>query len=101
MNVYAWIVLVALLGEFILSVVTSVLNVRAMSPAVPDAFRAAYDDDAYARSQAYTRVRSWLGLCQGTASLVALLLRFGIDASPIREIGSMVTSGVEQTCLVE
>ena len=74
MNVYAWIVLVALLGEFILSVVTSVLNVRAMSPAVPDAFRAAYDDDAYARSQAYTRVRSWLGLCQGTASLVALLL---------------------------
>ena len=74
MNVYAWIVLVALVGEFILSVVTSVLNVRAMSPAVPDEFRAAYDDDAYARSQAYTRVQSRFGLFQGTLSLLALLV---------------------------
>ena len=74
MNVYAWIVLVALVGEFLLSVVTSVLNVRAMSPTVPDDFRSMYDDDSYARSQAYTRTQSGFGLLQGTVSLAALLL---------------------------
>ena len=75
MNVYAWIVLVALVGEFILSIVTSVLNVRAMSPTVPDEFRATYDDDAYARSQSYTRTQSWFGLVQGLVSLVTLQSR--------------------------
>jgi STE24 endopeptidase len=87
MNVYAWIVLVALVGEFVLSVVTSVLNVRAMSPTVPDEFRSTYDDDAYARSQTYTRTQSWFGLVQGLVSLTTLLAfwRFGgfgwLDAS--------------------
>ena len=74
MNIYAWIVLVALVGEFVLSVVTSVLNVRAMSPTVPDDFRSMYDEDSYARSQAYTRTQSGFGLLQGTVSLAALLL---------------------------
>ncbi len=49
MNIYAWIVLVALLGELVLSAVTSLLNIRAMSPTVPDEFRPAYDDETYAR----------------------------------------------------
>ncbi len=74
MNIYAWIVLVALVGDFVLSVVTSVLNVRAMSPTVPDDFRSVYDDDAYARSQVYTRTQSWFGLLQGAVSLATLLL---------------------------
>lgn len=74
MNVYAWIVLVALLGEFILSLVASVLNVRAMSPVVPDEFRGAYDAEAYARSQAYTRAQSRFGVVRGTTGLAALLL---------------------------
>lgn len=74
MNIYAWIVLVALLGEFALSVVTSLLNIRAMDPGVPDDFRSVYDDQSYARAQAYTRARTRFDLVHGTCSLVALLL---------------------------
>ena len=74
MNLYAWIVLVALLGEFVLSVVTSLLNIRAMSPTVPDEFRPAYDDETYARAQAYTRTRTRFVLVHDAVSLAALLL---------------------------
>jgi STE24 endopeptidase len=79
MNIYAWIVIVALLGELTLSVVSSLLNIRSMRPTVPDEFKAVYDEATYARSQAYTRARSRFGLMQDAASLTALLLfwRFG------------------------
>ncbi|MDP6582535.1 MAG: M48 family metallopeptidase [Vicinamibacterales bacterium] len=74
MNIYALIVLVALLGEFALSVVSSLLNVQAMSPNVPGEFRSVYDDETYARSQQYTRARTRFGLVQEAVSLVTLLL---------------------------
>ena len=74
MNIYAWIVLVALVGEFALSVVTSLLNIRAMSPTVPDEFRPTYDDKTYQRSQAYTRARTRFGLVHELVTLTALLL---------------------------
>ena len=74
MNIYAWIVLVALLGELALSVVTSLLNIRAMSPTVPGEFRSVHDDETYARSQAYTRTRTRFGLVHETVGLATLLL---------------------------
>ncbi|HJN43134.1 MAG: peptidase M48 [Acidobacteria bacterium] len=74
MNTYALIVLVALLGEFALSVVSSLLNIQAMSPNVPDEFRSVYDDETYGRSQQYTRSRTRFGLVQEAVSLVTLLL---------------------------
>ena len=74
MNIYAWVVLVALLGELALSVVTSLLNVRAMSPTVPDEFRPTFNDETYARSQAYTRTRTRFGLAHEAVSLIVLLL---------------------------
>ena len=77
MNTYAWIVLIALAGEHLLAVATSVLNVRAMRATVPDEFREVYDQDTYARSQTYTRARTWFGLVQGTTSLAALLAFWG------------------------
>ena len=74
MNIYAWIVLIALCGELAFSVVTSLLNIRAMNPTVPDEFRPAYDDQTYARAQAYTRTRTRFGLLHDTVSLTVLLL---------------------------
>ena len=74
MNLYAWIILVALLGELALSVLTSLLNIRAMSPTVPDEFRSSCDDETYARSQAYTRARTGFGLTHETVGLATLLL---------------------------
>ena len=77
MNTYAWIVLIALAGEHLLAVATSVLNVRAMRATVPDEFREVYDQETYARSQTYTRARTWFGLVHGTTSLGALLAFWG------------------------
>ena len=73
MNTYAIIVLVALVGEYVLSVVSGLLNVRAMRPTVPAEFEGVFDTERYARSQAYTRVRTRFGLVQATVSLLALL----------------------------
>ena len=74
MNTYAWIVLVALLGEFALSMLTSLLNIRAMGPTVPDEFRSVYDDETYARWQDYTRARTRFDLLHSACSLAVLLL---------------------------
>ena len=74
MNTYALVVLVALIGEYVLSVVTSLLNIRAMSPRVPDEFRSVYDEETYRQSQVYTRARTRFGLLRGTLSLAVLLL---------------------------
>ena len=73
MNTYAFIVLVALASEYILSIVTSLLNIQAMNPRVPHEFRSVYDEDTYRQSQVYTRARTRFGLIQSTLSLTVLL----------------------------
>lgn len=73
MNTYAFIVLVALASEYILSIVTSLLNIQAMNPRVPHEFRSVYDEDTYRQSQVYTRARTRFGLVQSTLSLTVLL----------------------------
>ncbi len=75
MNTYAVIILVALVGEFLLSLTAGLLNVRAMSVEVPDEFRGLYDTERYTKSQDYTRVRTRFELVQGTV-LLAVLLAF-------------------------
>ena len=73
MNTYAFIVLVALTGEYILSIVTSLLNIQAMTPRVPHEFRSVYDEGTYRQSQVYTGARTRFGLVQSTLSLTVLL----------------------------
>jgi STE24 endopeptidase len=73
MNAYAVVILGALLLEWGLNVVSSVLNLRALQDTVPDAFADAFDADAYRRSQAYTRTRTRFGLVRSTVFLCLLL----------------------------
>ncbi len=73
MNGYAVIVLVALVGEYALSVVSTGLNLRALSPAVPSEFSGVFDATRYAKSQEYTRVTSRFSLIQSTVTLVLVL----------------------------
>ena len=73
MNLYALIVLVALLGDYLLSVICGWLNVRAMTPTVPDEFQSVYDGERYTRSQAYARTYARFGLLRGTFNLIVLL----------------------------
>ena len=75
MNAYAIVVLVALVGEFLLSLTASVLNLKAMTPEVPDEFGDLYDAERYATAQRYASVRTRFGLLRETSQL-ALLLAF-------------------------
>lgn len=75
MNIIAGIILAAILAEFILDIVSKRLNLKALSPELPSEFEGVYDEETYARSQKYTRVRTRFGFLAGTFDL-ALLLGF-------------------------
>ena len=74
MNTFAVIILVALVGEYALSVAVSVLNARAFSPTVPAEFTGVFDDATYAQTQRYTATRTRLGLIRGAFDLAVVLL---------------------------
>ncbi len=74
MNPYAVFVLIALLAQWTLELLADVLNMRALSPELPDEFEGVYDADTYRRSQEYTRARTRFQLVPRTLDLVLLLV---------------------------
>ena len=72
-NAYAVIVLLALLAEYLLSVVVDVLNLRAMSPELPAELADVYDAETYRRSQQYTRARARFALVPRSFQLLIVL----------------------------
>ena len=73
MNTFAIIILVALVGEYLLHLVSGALNVRAFSPALPAEFGGVFDDEKYARAQRYTATRTRFGLLRGAFDLAVVL----------------------------
>ncbi len=73
MNEFALIILVAIVGEYALSALSSALNLRALSPALPAEFGGVFEGERYARSQDYTRTRTRFGLVRGAVSLLVVL----------------------------
>ena len=73
MNVYAVIIVVALLGEYALSALSSTLNLRSLSPTVPPEFADVFDADRYARCQKYTRSQTRFGLVRSSVGLIVVL----------------------------
>lgn len=92
MNVYALVILVALLAEHALSVVADVLNLRHLRPELPPEFAGTYDAEAYRRSQEYTRARTRFALVPGTFDLALLLAFWGLGGfgwldGAVRDLG--------------
>ncbi|HSR66703.1 MAG TPA: M48 family metallopeptidase [Acidobacteriota bacterium] len=73
MNVYGGIILAALLGEYLLSLISDLLNLRALSERLPEEFQDVYDAEDYRRSQQYTRERTRFGILTSSFNLVLLL----------------------------
>ena len=73
MNLYAAIILVALLAQYGLELVSNLLNLRALRKALPAEFEDTYDAEEYHRSQAYTRARTRFGLVTSTFDLGILI----------------------------
>lgn len=74
MNVYAAIILATILLSALLDTVAELLNLRALSPVLPEEFRDVYDEGEYARSQEYTRARTRFGFVTAAFDLVLLLV---------------------------
>ena len=73
MNVYALIIVVALLGEYALSALSSTLTLRSLRATVPPEFADVFDADRYARSQEYTRSQIGFELVRNSVSLIVIL----------------------------
>lgn len=73
MNTYAAIILLALGTEYVLNLVSDLLNVRHLKPQLPDEFADTFDEEEYERAQEYTRVRTRFGLVSSTFGLAVLL----------------------------
>ena len=63
-QIYYFIIISALMGEYLLSTVSAVLNMNSITEDVPEQFRDVYDSEEYARSQAYLRTKTRFSLFQ-------------------------------------
>ena len=71
---YYFIIIGTLLAEYLLSTISSILNMGHISPDVPREFRDVYDEKKYAKSQDYLKVQTRFGLFSGTFSLALILV---------------------------
>ena len=74
MNIYAIIILSAILLEFILSLVSDILNLRNLSGTLPDEFDGVFNADDYKKSQEYTKVNTKFGFVTSVFGLVLILV---------------------------
>ncbi|GAG17736.1 unnamed protein product, partial [marine sediment metagenome] len=55
MNIYSYIILIALLLQFLLDNISDALNLKALKHEMPPALADVYKPDEYQKSQEYTR----------------------------------------------
>jgi len=73
MNIYAFIIILALAGSYLLEIISDILNIRSLKPDVPGDFKDIYDADSYLKSQQYTRVNTRFGLLSNSFDLAVLI----------------------------
>lgn len=74
MNIFAIIILSALLLDFVLNLAADLLNLRSLDKELPAEFEGVYDRETYARSQEYTRTRTRFGILTSAFNLAVLLV---------------------------
>ncbi len=74
MNAVGIVILTALVGEYILNLISDRFNLRHLDPSVPDAFADVYDAERYRRSQEYLRTTTKFGWVAGGVDLAAFLI---------------------------
>ncbi len=73
MNIYAIIILATLLFDYVLNIIADTLNVKAMKKELPTEFQGVYDEEAYQKSQEYTKVNTRFGLITSSFGLAVTL----------------------------
>ena len=73
MNEIFWVILIALILDYAIGLLSTILNLRSLKSIPPSLLEDVYESEAYRKSQEYTRVQSIFGLIVGSFKLVALL----------------------------
>ena len=73
-NFYYLIIVSAIILEYLLSSVGSILDIRSITPEIPKDFQVAYDKEKYAKSQEYLKARTKFGLISSTFSLILIMI---------------------------
>jgi STE24 endopeptidase len=73
MNIYAVIILMALLVSYGLEMLSDFLTLNSLKNEPPEELKDVFDPVEYQKSQAYTRERIFFGFIQSTVSLIVLL----------------------------
>ena len=74
MNTIAFIILFAILFDFILNGIADYLNLKMLRSELPEPFKGIYDPARYRKSQQYLKVNTRYGWITGIFNLVAILL---------------------------
>ena len=79
-QIYFFIIVGALIVEYLLSTISSILNMNSITSTIPDGFQEFYDDKKYSKSQEYLKDKTKLGLYSSTFSLILTLIviHFGL-----------------------
>ncbi|MEC5127890.1 M48 family metallopeptidase [Verrucomicrobiales bacterium BCK34] len=73
-NGWFFVIVLALFLSWKLDLISTLLNLKALSPEIPEAFREVVDEEAYEKSQEYTRAKSVFGVVESIFSLVVLFV---------------------------
>ena len=73
-NLYYLIIVTAIIIEYLLSSISSILDIKNITPIIPPDFKEAYDQEKYIRSQEYLKARTRFGLFSSTFSLGLILV---------------------------
>ena len=74
MNLFAIIILFTLLVGYFLDLISEKLNLKKLSPTIPQEFEDVFDKEIYAKSQNYTRTRTRFGFITSTFDLAVMLI---------------------------
>ena len=74
MNIYSAIILIAISIDFLLDVISDLLNLKYLSKELPEEFADIYEEETYSRSQQYTKTTTRFGFITGTFNLALILI---------------------------
>lgn len=100
MNLYAAVIVITLIAEYVLNIVSDVLNLKMLRTDLPEAFKGHHSPESYKKSQEYLRVNTRFGWITSSFSLVLILVfwffeGFNLLDQAIRHFNlGPVTSGV-------
>ncbi len=73
MNIYLIIILTALCLQFLLQTIVRILNIKALSPILPEEFKGFFDAQKYGRSQEYTKTNAYFNQVLSTFSFLLII----------------------------